>query len=62
MGRAPSGIRHLVFNNLIFIVGSQLFTSGGQSLGTSASASVLPMSIQDCFPLGFNKLIFMHLR
>ena len=47
MGRAPSGIRHLVFNNLIFIVGSQLFTSGGQSLGTSASASVLPVNTQD---------------
>ena len=28
---------------------SQLFTSGGQSLGTSASASVLPMNIQDWF-------------
>ena len=31
---------------------SQLFTSGGQSLGVSASASVLPMNIQDWFPLG----------
>ena len=30
---------------------SQLFTSGGQSIGVSASASVLPMSIQSCFPL-----------
>ena len=27
------------------------FTSGGQSIGTSASASVLPMNIQDWFPL-----------
>ena len=26
---------------------SQLFTSGGQSIGVSASASVLPMNIQD---------------
>ena len=32
---------------------SQFFPSGGQSIGTSASASVLPMNIQDCFPLGF---------
>jgi len=32
---------------------SQFFTSGGQSIGTSASASVLPMNIQDCFPLGW---------
>ena len=31
---------------------SQLFTSGGQSTGVSASASVLPMNIQDWFPLG----------
>ena len=30
---------------------SQLFTSGDQSIGVSASASVLPMNIQDWFPL-----------
>ena len=30
---------------------SQFFASGGQSIGTSASASVLPMSIQDWFSL-----------
>ena len=29
---------------------SQLFTSGGQSIGTSASASVLPVNIQGWFP------------
>ena len=34
---------------------SQLFTSGGQSIGTSAS--VLPMNIQDWFPLGLTGLI-----
>ena len=34
---------------------SQLFASGGQSIGasTSASASVLPVTIQDWFPLGW---------
>ena len=32
---------------------SQLFTSGGQSVGVSASAAVLPMNIQDWFPLGW---------
>ena len=32
---------------------SQLFPSGGQSIGGSASASVLPMNIQDWFPLGW---------
>ena len=30
---------------------SQLFTSGGQSIGVSASTSVLPKNIQDWFPL-----------
>ena len=32
---------------------SQFFASGGQSIGASASASVLPMNIQDWFPLGW---------
>ena len=32
---------------------SQFFTSGGQSIGVSASASVLSMNIQDWFPLGW---------
>ena len=32
---------------------SQLFESGVQSIGVSASASVLPMNIQDWFPLAW---------
>ena len=32
---------------------SQFFASGGQSIGVSASASVLPMNIQSWFPLGW---------
>ena len=36
---------------------SQFFTSGGQRIGSSASASVLPMNIQDWFPLGMTGLI-----
>ena len=36
---------------------SQLFTSGDQSIGTSALASVLPMNIQRWFPLGLTGLI-----
>ena len=36
---------------------SQLFTTGGQRIGASASASVLPMNIQGCFPLGLTGLI-----
>ena len=37
---------------------SQFFTSGGQSIG--ASASVLPMNIQDWFPLGLNGVISLQ--
>ena len=36
---------------------SQFFTSGGQSTGVSASASVLPMNIQGGFPLGWTSQI-----
>ena len=36
---------------------SQFFASGGQSIGVSASASVLPMNIQDWFPLVWTSLI-----
>ena len=36
---------------------SQLFSSGGQSIGASASVSVLPMNIQDWFLLGLTGLI-----
>ena len=36
---------------------SGLFASGGQSIGTSASAPVLPMNIQGWFPLGWTGLI-----
>ena len=39
---------------------SQLFTSGGQSIGASASASVFPMKIQDWFPLGLTGLISLQ--
>ena len=39
---------------------SQFFTSHGQSIGASASASVLPMNIQDWFPLGWTGLISLQ--
>ena len=39
---------------------SQFFASGGQSIGVSASASVLPMNIQNWFPLGLTDLISLH--
>ena len=36
---------------------SQFFASGGRNIGASASAPVLPMNIQDWFPLGLTGLI-----
>ena len=39
---------------------SWLFTSGGQSIGNSASASVLPMNTQGWFPLGLTGLISLQ--
>ena len=36
------------------------FSSSGQTIGTSASASVLPMNIQDLFPLGWTGLISLQ--
>ena len=39
---------------------SQFFASGGQSIGASASASVLRMNIQDWFPLGWTGWIFLQ--
>ena len=39
---------------------SQFFTSGGQSIGVSASASILPMNIRDWFPLGWTGWISLQ--
>ena len=41
---------------------SQFFTLGSQSIGASALASVLPMTIQDWFPLGLTGLISLQSR
>ena len=41
---------------------SQLFASGGQSTGVSTSASVLPMNIQDWFPLGWTGWISLYIQ
>ena len=45
------------FPALVSFPMNQLFTSGGQSIRASASASVLPMNIQGWFPLGLTGLI-----
>ena len=39
---------------------NQFFTSGYQIIGVSASTSVLPMNIQDRFPLGLTSLISLQ--
>ena len=39
---------------------SQFWTSGGQNIGVSASASVLPMNIQDWFPVGWTGWISLQ--
>ena len=39
---------------------SHFFTSGGQCIGVSASASVLPVNIQDWFPLGWTGWISLQ--
>ena len=39
---------------------SQFFTSGSQSIGVPASASVLPKNIQDRFPLGWTGWISLQ--
>ena len=44
----------------VFSKSSQLFASGGQSIGASASVSVLPMNIQVWFPLGWTSWISLQ--
>ena len=39
---------------------SWIFTSGGPSIGASASASILPMNVQDWFPLELTSLISLQ--
>ena len=46
----------LFLSSVLPIPVSQFFPSGGQTIGISASASVLPMNIQDWFPLGWTGL------
>ena len=45
------------FSTTRSVLMNQLFISGGQSSGASASASVLPMNVQDWFPLGLTGFI-----
>ena len=49
-----------IFPSIRVFTVSQFFASGGQSIGVSASASVLPMNIQDWFPLRLTGWISMQ--
>ena len=56
---------HLILYCPLFLLPSvfpsiRVFASGGQSIGVSASASVLPMNIQDSFPLELTGLISLQ--
>ena len=46
-----------IFSSLRSFPMSRLFTSSGQNIGASALASVLPMNIQEWFPLGWTSWI-----
>ena len=46
-----------IFPSIRVFSNESVLPSGGQSIEASASASVLPMNIQDCFPLGLTGLI-----
>ena len=48
------------FPALAFFQMSQFFASGGQSIGASASISVLPVNTQDWSPLGWTGWIFLQ--
>ena len=50
----------LSFPALGYFQMSQFFTSGSQSIGVSASVSVLPMNVQDWFPLGWTSWISLQ--
>ena len=49
-----------VFPSIRMFSKHQFFTSGSQSIGVSASASVLPVNNQDGFPLGWTAWISLH--
>ena len=50
----------LIFPSIRVFSNESILTSGGQSIGVSALASVLPMNIQDRFPLGWTGWISLQ--
>ena len=58
----PFSSRLQSFPTSVCFLLSRHFASGGQSIGASASASVLPINIQGRFPLGLTGLISLLTR
>ena len=56
---SPSPLAFNIFPSIRVFSNEQFFASGGQSIGFWASASVLPMNIQDWFPLGLTGWILL---
>ena len=56
----PCLLLPLIFPSFKVFSNESVFTSGGQNIGVSASASVLPMNIQDLFPFGLTGLISLQ--
>ena len=56
----PSPLGPQSFPELGSFAVNQLFTSGGQSIRALVSATVLPMNIQDWFPLGLTDMISLQ--
>jgi len=56
----PLLLLHWIFASIRVFPMSPFFTSGGQSIRASASASVFPMNIQDLIPLGLTGLISLQ--
>ena len=52
----------LIFPSIRVFPRSQVFASGGQSIGVSASSSILLMNIQDWFPLGWTGWISLQVQ
>ena len=49
-----------IFHSIRVFSNESFFASDGQSVGTSASISALPMNILDWFSLGLNGLVFLR--
>ena len=56
----PALLPPSIFPSIRVFSNESAFASGGQSIGVSVSASVLPMNIQDWFPLGWSDWISLQ--